>query len=324
MVGPIPPIPPPGAQVARPTAVVDPTAAGGAAAIVEPLPVDPARASIWTTGADGRYRIRGIAKGKLIVLAQAPGYAEASSKPVAVNANEAHAGLDIVLSRGTFIVGKVSDEHGVPISGAELSAQPDAGTPLEAFTDASGDYRLGPLAGAIALHVRAYGHGETTRTLDLANAAAERREDIVLSRADAMIAGTVEDTNGAPVVGAQLEVVAGAEGRRALVGSDGTFSIDMLPAGHLRLRVDHPAYPPQEVDAVASSSNGALVHIRLALGGAVEGALLDGSSGAPLSSVSITGLGPGGATAEASTDKAGRWKLGPLKPGHWKVSVAGR
>jgi Carboxypeptidase regulatory-like domain len=323
MVGPIPPIPPPGAQVARPTAVVDPAVAGGANATVEPLPTDPAHASIWTTGVDGRYRIRGTAKGKLTVLAQAPGYAEARSKPVAVAAKEAHTGVDIVLSRGTFVVGRVSDEHGAPISGAELSAQPDVGTPLEAFTDAAGDYRLGPVTGTIALHVRAYGHGETTRTLELdAKAAAERREDIVLARADAMIAGTVDDVTGAPVVGAQLEVVVGAEGRRAVAASDGTFSIDMLPAGHLRLRVEHPAYPAQEVDAVASSDNAARLRIRLALGGAVEGALLDGASGAPLSSVTLTGIGPSGATAEASTDKVGRWKLGPLKPGHWKISVA--
>jgi hypothetical protein len=102
---------------------------------------------------------------------------------------------------------------------------------------------------------------------------------------------------------------------------DGTFSIDLLPAGHLRLHIEHPAYPPADVDVVASSDNQARTRLRLALGGGVEGALLDAASGAPIPSVTLTASGPASSLAEASTDKAGRWKLGPLKPGRWKIAI---
>jgi hypothetical protein len=37
--------------------------------------------------------------------------------------------------------------------------------------------------------------------------------------------------------------------------------------------------------------------------------------------MAITGDGPGNLTADATTDKAGLWKLGPLRPGRWKIVV---
>jgi hypothetical protein len=55
MLGPIPPIPPPGAVPARAASVIDPLAAGRAlVGEPPPLAVAPERTSIWTTGADGR------------------------------------------------------------------------------------------------------------------------------------------------------------------------------------------------------------------------------------------------------------------------------
>jgi len=70
MLGPIPPIPPPGAEVARPAAVVDPASPAGAlAGDPAPLAVDASRASIWMTGADGRYRILGLPNRPVLVLA---------------------------------------------------------------------------------------------------------------------------------------------------------------------------------------------------------------------------------------------------------------
>ena len=101
----------------------------------------------------------------------------------------------------------------------------------------------------------------------------------------------------------------------------------MLPAGPLRVRVRIPPIRPRELDAVATTGGSQRARLRLPLGGAVEGALLDGSSGAPLTSITVVGTivgagaGPGGARVEATTDPAGRWKLGPLEPGRWKLAI---
>ena len=355
MVGAIPPIPPPGAHVAQTAIAVDPSLAGEPPA----LPADPARASIWTTGADGVYRIRGLGASKVAVLAAAAGFAEARSRPVAIAPGQLITGIDLVLNPGTILVGKITDQHGAPVIGAQVTATPVAaghepggasgigsaaapgvmpgatpgaapgaapGATIDAFTDDAGEYRLGPLTGSVELRATAYGHGEARRTLELSPVrgatAAERREDLVLVVADAVFAGILEDATGVPVGGAHLDVVGGvSDGRHALVAADGTFSIDLLPAGPLRLHVEHPMYPPEEIDAVAGPASQPRARLRLALGGGVEGAVLDAGSGAPIPSIALAAAGPGNALAEATTDKLGRWKLGPLRPGRWRVTV---
>jgi carboxypeptidase family protein len=329
-VGPIPPIPPAGAQVARP-ASIDTSAAGGNVLVGEPPPLaatDPARASIWVTGPDGRYRIRGAPRGKATVLALASGYAEGRSKQVTIELGQTITKIDIVLTVGTMIAGRVLDGRGAPVAGAQVSVVPDVGGGrLDAFTDGEGKYRIGPVSGAVELSATAYGHGVARKKLELAagrgSVPAERQEDLVLAVADAMLAGTLDDATGAPVAGGTLEIVGGAgEGRRAVTGADGTFSLDMLPSGPVRLRIVHPDYPPAEVDAVAATGTPARVRLRLPLGGAVEGVLLDAYSGAGLAGIAVSGEGPGGSTTDATTDKDGRWRLGPLAPGHWRVTVA--
>jgi carboxypeptidase family protein len=340
MAGPIPPIPPPGAHVAQTAVAIDPSLAGEPPA----LPGDPARASIWTTGADGVYQIRGFGKTRVTVLATALGFAEARSKEVAIEPGQVITGVDLVLTPGTMIVGKVTDQHGTPVIGAQISATPvgagshdapgaagaaggaAAGAAIDVFTDDAGEYKLGPVTGTVELHASAYGHGEARRTLELSPVRgptpAEQREDLLLAVADATVAGILEDATGAAVAGAQLEVVGGAgDGRRAIAAADGTFSIDLLPAGHLHLHIEHPAYPPDDVEVVAASDNPARLRLRLPLGGGVEGALLDAASGAPIPSVTLAASGPANALAEASTDQAGRWKLGPLRPGRWKLAI---
>jgi hypothetical protein len=329
LVGPIPPIPPPGAHVAQTAIAIDASLAGEPAA----LPADPARASIWITGRDGRYRIGGLTRGKLTVLAGALGFAEGRGRQVAIEPGQVITGVDLVLTPGTHVIGKVTDQHGAPVIGAQITATPlgagkhDArGAALDAFTDEAGEYKLGPVAGTVELHATAYGHGEARRTLELAPARgatpAERREDLLLVVADARIAGILEDAAGAPVAGAQLDVIGGAsDGRHAVVAADGTFAIDRLPAGRLRLHITHPSYPPDEVDVVAAADNPVHLRLRLALGGAVEGALLDAASAAPIPSVTLTAAGPGNALAEASTDQSGRWKLGPLRPARWRLAI---
>src|SRR5262249_20829222 len=142
---------------------------------------------------------------------------------------------------GTLIVGKVTDQHGAPVIGAQITATPTtagsadaagaaAGAEIDVFTDEAGEYKLGPVTGTVELHATAYGHGEVKRTLELAPVRgatpAERREDLLLVVADAMVAGILEDATGAPVAGAHLDVVGGAsDGRHAIAAADGTFSI---------------------------------------------------------------------------------------------------
>ena len=145
----------------------------------------------------------------------------------------------------------------------------------------------------------------------------------MLEVADATVAGTLDDEGGAAVAGAHLSIVGGTgDGRHAISATDGTFAIDMLPAGALRLHVEHPDYPPEDFAAVASSGAREPARLKLPIGGAVEGALIDDASGAPIASVTIAGTGPRGASAEATTDQGGpSGKLGRCASRHWKIAV---
>ena len=329
MVGPIPPIPPPGATVARP-ATMDASYAN--ALVGEPPPLAAARdgsrdsvpnPSVWITGADGRYRIAGLAKGKHVVLAVAPSFAEGRSKQTLVELGQRIDDVDITLGPGTMIAGRVVDQHGVKVTGAQVHATPEVGFPVDGFTDQEGNYRLGPVTGQVDLIASAFGHADVRRTIELPAAAGttpdERREDFTLVVADAILSGTLDDATGAPVGGAQIEVI--ASGRIAVVNADGTFSIDHLPAGPLRVRVTHPSYPIAELDAKATPLEREKIRLRLPLGGAVEGVILDGMSGVPLGGQVLSAYGPNGATADATSEANGRWKLGPLRPGAWKLSI---
>ena len=261
------------------------------------------------------------------MLAQADGFAEARGKPVAVVPPEVHRDVDVVVTAGVVIVGHVSDQHGAIVVGAQIAAQPAIGAPAEGFTDASGDFRVGPVTGAIHLHVSAYGHVDADRVVELPPArgrtTAEHREDVVLAVADAVLAGDVEDDTGTPVAAANLAVVGGAgDGRHAIAGADGTFSFDLLPPGAIHLLVEHPDFPPTELDAVASTAGSApRARVVLPIGGAIEGVVLDHATGDPLSGIGLTGAGPRGATADATTDKAGHWRLGPLRVGRWSIAI---
>lgn len=378
MVGAIPPLPGPGAQIAPMAAVVDSSAPNrNFVGDPAPLATDLDRASVWTTGKDGKYRIRGLVRGNVSVIASAPGLAESRSRVVAISATgELVQNVDIRLSPGIFIVGKVTDQHGTPVTGAELTARPDFGTAVSAFTGDDGRYRVGPIAavidpppraisgraapagttdrpdsagegaptrgesstspsreraGGIELRVSAHGHAEIRRNLDFTARSTDMRarpsesdtwtEDIVLEVADAALAGTVVDSAGVPIGSAQIDVISGAARRRGAVSSsNGVFSIDQLPRGPVRLRIRHPDFPAEEFDAVAAPT-GDRVRLQLAPGGAAEGAVVDGGSGTPLSGLTVTAAGPAGASAETSTDKAGHWRLGPLKVGQWKLVV---
>jgi protocatechuate 3,4-dioxygenase beta subunit len=317
--GPIPPIPPPNTSVATRQASIALTSF-----VPDPEPLAIADGSVWTTDSDGRYRIRGLPKGKVIVLAVATGFAEGQSKQLAIDLGKSLKDVDIVLTAGTFLVGKVSDQHGAAVIGAQVTAKPTLGAPASAFTDVDGNYKLGPFTGKLDLVATAYGHADATKAIELAlvrgATPGERREDLVLVVADAILAGTVDDMTGAVVAGATVEVI-GNDSRRGVTGNDGTFSIDMLAEGAHHVRITHPDYPPVELDATASQGARTRARLRIPLGGAAEGVLLDAASASPIAGMAITADGPGNATADATSDKAGQWKLGPLQPGWWKIIV---
>ena len=347
LLGPIPMPPPPGAVAARRATIVDDglavaaaagAAAGGDAGVPAgpaPLPIDPDHAPVWITGADGRFRLPGLARGAWTVVADAPGYAEARSHPVEVGPGR-HADVRLVVSRGVFVTGTVTDQHRDPVVGATVTVELAGGAraraalatsaPLEAITAEDGTYRLGPVVGKVHLGATAYGHADAERELDLAAPDGDARDehvDLVLVIADGAVEGELDDPTGLPVAGAHLVVVGGAGAdvasgaRRTTTDQAGRFRIGSLPPGKVALRVEADGFPVQALETPTETD----LHLTIALGGGLEGLVFDRLTGEPIAGAAITATGPGGQRRDAETPAGGRLSLVPLTAGAWHVRV---
>ncbi|HEX4461149.1 MAG TPA: carboxypeptidase-like regulatory domain-containing protein, partial [Polyangia bacterium] len=85
-----------------------------------PAQPTPSAAKMFITDGNGTFRIVGLPAGKLVVAASHPDYARGAAEPLNVTAG-GEAQVTVVLSRGVRVSGRVSDERGQAIAGAEVS-----------------------------------------------------------------------------------------------------------------------------------------------------------------------------------------------------------
>ena len=297
--------------------------------------------SIWTTGSDGRYRIAGVPRGVVAVVASSIGFADGQSEAQHISLGQNLGDVDVTLSVGTFITGNVRDQRGDPVVGALVVATtaptaffserrgPPAppsrtGTHLEVVTDDSGAYRIGPVTGHVRITATAFAHGDAHEDVDVPAASDPSTVppplvvDLTLVVADAVLTGMVVDDGGLPVRGARVTITNGVAAGRNAVVDDAGFKIDRLPPGDVAVRIEHPDFP--SVDATVSTSD--IARLVLPWGGGIEGMVFDHHTGSAISSVTVSASGPNAAQVEASTMADGKFSLVPLTPGAWTLRVA--
>ena len=354
MRGPIPFPPPLGSAPAQTATFVAPVVTGTPGVIATTLPStslitpppDPAplvstlAPSIWTTGSDGHYRIIGLPRGVVAVVASSPGFADGQSEAQHISLGQNLGDVDVTLSVGSFITGTVRDQRGDPVVGALVvattaptaffsehggRAAPSArtGTHLEVVADDSGAYRIGPVTGHVRITATAFAHGDAHQDVDVPTASDPSVPpppvvvELVLVVADAVLTGMVVDDGGLPVRGARVTVTAGVAAGRSAVVDDAGFKIDRLPPGDVTVRIEHPDFP--SVDGTASTSE--IARLVLPWGGGIEGMVFDHHTGSAISSVTVSASGPNAARVEASTAADGKFSLVPLTPGSWTLRV---
>jgi protocatechuate 3,4-dioxygenase beta subunit len=149
---------------------------------------------------------------------------------------------DIEVSPGRVLRGHVVDEAGTPVEGAAVIAQrsdsPETEVSLDhdldgrrgTWTDAAGRFELAGLpADATGLYVQASAAGEVAPARELVPAELDADVRIVLARSGS-IAGTI--VNGDPHE-VYFVTITSADSRTfsGLSNSDGTFQIELVPAG---------------------------------------------------------------------------------------------
>jgi uncharacterized GH25 family protein len=199
--------------------------------------------------------------GKLCVQAGAEGFAETDALPVDLVATQESYRVDLVLSPGADLVGRVVAKGDVPIAHAEVSLathqdesagyvmmMPGGGQfPVWAVTDADGTFRIPHLAAAkVDLRASAHGFVAAQTTADLAQRAPVKIE----LAAELSIAGTVTYGDGRPVAGLEIAIpderertaFGGilAQERHCVSDANGAFRIPGVPEGIYALKVDVP------------------------------------------------------------------------------------
>ena len=267
------------------------------------------------TGAEGRAHFAGLPRGESWILADAPGRARGSTR-LAIDAGSRGVVIDLPAEHVLDVVAR--DEVGAPVAGAELEvAATDDPLPIGARTGADGRAHVGRLGvGPWQVTARAGGFDEAT-----GRGKEGEPLGLVLHKLGVITAHVVaEDASPAP--GAHV-AVAGATlwpARVATADGHGDVRIGGLQAGTYALRATKDdAVSPIEFDIAVGRGDDKQVTLHLARGRFVNALVTEGDAAdaSPIADARVT-LAEGGLSPfplEATTDRAGRARLGPIAPG---------
>jgi protocatechuate 3,4-dioxygenase beta subunit len=297
----------------------------------------------WS-GTDGRFVLRGLPANRLhSVTASLDGFAQASQPADASSGPP----VRFQLGRGATAAGRVVDEAGQPVAGAEVTltpppmpSVPDAGLGrLRAVSDAEGRFRFPHVsAGSFRLQVSREGFapgsaGEAT----IQEKAAEVDLGTVILPSGAVIEGLLVNSRGKPVEGAEVDPEA-FDGRLSIrpvtTGPDGRFRFADLPRGaRLNLWIDRPGFVQRQMPEVEAPTPKPL-RIQLVEARSLKGQVVD-PEGQPVAGARVALVEGGGeglllgegfsegawGSSLATTDADGRFVLDRLPPGTIGIGV---
>lgn len=308
MPGPVPPIP--RGPAAGLTFAGGPT--GGAAPPLEP----------WVSARDGTFKATPIPPGRVRALIRHPQYVEAMSDVVTL-VSEKEARVDVVLSRGGALEGKVVDVRGRPVAGAHVTALAPRGS-LERVTRAGtdGSFAFAALPDAVTLLV--------SRDEDVVQIAArlevavpeggKKTVEIALPESRPPLPVKVVGDRGAGIDAAQISAVSidPAEALRVTAFTDGRGAAELANARGLPLRVEVRA-PGRAAKIVVTTAETASLAVELAAAESVTGEVVanrrETIEGADVTLQTETG------TRHARTNKEGVFTIGDVSPGHARLRV---
>jgi protocatechuate 3,4-dioxygenase beta subunit len=279
-----------------------------------------------TTDANGNYRIRGLATGRVWVTANAEHHVELPKTSAMLSGTETTT-LDLVLERAALVTGSVVDPDGKPVSKAKVSMnekEKKGYSSPSAVTKPDGTFSLDRVpAGPLALKITADDFLEGSQTT---NAPASGIQ--ITLRRGATVSGIVTETGGTAVAKASIEVkLKDAEDYPRWGNTDpqGHFRISGLTPGVYEITANYKmggsGSHPQEVTLRTEDSTAEL-QIQLDPGLPLAGKVLD-SAGQPVAKAAVFAEGD---TPEqhafGRTDESGAFRLEHVPAGNYRVRVS--
>jgi len=278
-------------------------------------------AQMALTDGRGAFALEGVAPGVYRIEITRDGFQPLGTE-AALRPGERRDLGSLALSAGFPVRGRVLDETGSPIEGARVSV---TGGAAGAVTDGAGQFALALAPGHYHLVASADGWGSAGADATAEAGGASPLLELRLSRADASLEGLVRDEAGRPLARARLAARRAAADApsdptlaTATTDAGGHFRMARLPAGELRIEVQHPDYPRVSVPATA----GQFAAIAVPVPGGVVGEVRGRATGALVPRARVEATGPGGATAVADTKATGTFRLLHLAPGSWHIRAS--
>ena len=137
------------------------------------------------------------------------------------------------------------------------------------------------------------------------------------------VAGRVTDTFGDPLAGVTVEAVSpSGYVETARTGPQGGYRLPPLVAGAYRVTFSRDGYTEQVtgIDVTAGVTTRLAVSLQPLIPTRIGGTVVD-QQGLALPGALVEATAADGPPLAATTDGAGRFALGPLRPGRWQVTV---
>lgn len=299
-----------------------------------------------TTGADGTATLHGVGALWGTLHATASGFAPAHAQVSTTGDPAVPARFELALVRGVAVSGKVVDDAGAPIAGAQVVAT-SASEPFPVVdvrrdgvtTAADGSFTLAAVAaGTWRLDARDATHAPGASPPFVVDGTNARTGLTVTLGLGGVVRGAVKTPAGAPVAGAEGRVVTRGHvfwrpRRQAFTDARGTFAIEGLPRRELDVVAWHPDGASAIVPADLATARERSIELVLAVQGAIEGVVVD-RAGAPIGDAQVMAepVTAGNLAAQQAwsvrgvqqtiTDPDGRFRLAGLTGGTFRVHAA--
>jgi protocatechuate 3,4-dioxygenase beta subunit len=201
---------------------------------------------------DGHFEVKGVAAGSYRLRIWANGYAQVTTDPFTLAAEETRDLGAVIVPRGADLAGRVTDDAGQPVENATIALKDSSGRAVYTFslftTGSDGRYTVqGIVPGRYTVSAEARGLAPNKKTVDVGEAGAAA--DIVLTRGGSVKVRVV-DGNGQPIEGARVVLTDAAgepvtrtlslvnffESGRDRTGPEGEVTVPDLAAGAYRVK----------------------------------------------------------------------------------------
>ncbi len=284
------------------------------------------------SGADGAFRLTSVSPGSYLLSAARDGFTESAPAVVTVAANEVVEGLEIALTRGATIAGRVLGLRTGELARVVVDARDAEGRERNGWVADDGSYAVEGLAAGAWLVTASLDSGRRAVSARVALAPGDRTALRDLEFRDGLTLSGSMSFRGAPLAGARLSLagpLATAPPSRRTLLSDpaGEFRFTDLDPGTYRLEVSHAREQLVSSHGLELAGDEEL-HLELAAA-AVRGRVVAADSGEPLAGA-VVGLlhlvsapGEGEFLLAAGTGDDGRFEIPRVPPGRYLLTARG-